>query len=246
MRRLTSVVSSRRWRRRGSATRVEATTSTSAAGVDCAATTCFSRSPPSGRASARPDRQRAQRDLGVQQIDHAARRIVGDLGGLDHPVGLVAGQLALDAHPRPAAQHQVVAAVGQRLGQHDLAHPGDGRHLGRAVELVVLAQLEGHGQQLVALQHVPGQLAVARLEDVQGQEGVGQQHHVPQREHGQPGERARRAPRPVLGIFGRVDQPKTSMQDPVRAGGRLGRQEQRRPRDIFRRHPRRPPGHPDL
>ena len=84
-----------------------------------------------------------------------------------------AGVLAGDAELLDAAQHDVVAAVGERLGVGDHAGAADREDRRPALVVRLVARLQQHhADDAIALQRVGHHRAVARLEDVQRQEHV--------------------------------------------------------------------------
>ena len=91
-----------------------------------------------------------------------------------------------DAEPFEAAQHDVVAAVGQPLDMRHDAAAADG--VNRWPPLVVLVPArpqQHHPDQPVARHGVGHHLAIARFEDVQRQEDIGEEDDVRQRKQGQ-------------------------------------------------------------
>jgi hypothetical protein len=109
--------------------------------------------------------------------------LVGQQGGLDLAPGVIGGQLAQELGAPDAAQDEVEAVIGEALVVDDAAHTQDLVYRESAVVVFLVAWAQDRdGQGEVVLQDVPGHLAVAGLEDVERQQGVGEQGHPRQRE----------------------------------------------------------------
>jgi hypothetical protein len=94
-----------------------------------------------------------------------------------------------EAHPRHAFQQEIVTPVGQALGMDDAARAGDIVDLGLRRHSRIDTRGTGleqhHRQGTVAVESVGHHLTIARLEDVQGEDGTGKERRCWQREHRQ-------------------------------------------------------------
>ncbi len=126
-------------------------------------------------------RLRAAAAAAARRRDRSRRMRLGQRLDLRQPIRL-ARVLAGDAELLDAAQHDVVAAVRQRLGVRDDAGAADRIHRRPPVVVALVARLQQHHpDDAVAGQRVGHHRPVARLEDVQRQEDVRKQHDVRQR-----------------------------------------------------------------
>jgi hypothetical protein len=90
-----------------------------------------------------------------------------------------------DAEAFEPAQHDVEAAVGQRFDVRDDAAAADRIHRRRALVVAVPARpQQHHADHAVAGHRVRHHLAISRLEDVQREKDVGEEHNVRQRKSG--------------------------------------------------------------
>jgi hypothetical protein len=138
-----------------------------------------------------------------EQLDHAitrlerrgavAERLVERVHlGDSIEAAALARQLADDAEAMRRAQQEVEAAVGQPLvlrdeaGAADLVRRRIARHLPRS-----LGPHRDHPDPAVARERVLHHLAIARLEDVERDGALRQQHHVLEREERKPRRHAR-------------------------------------------------------